>query len=679
MTSTPAVLLTLPPELIEAIVIVANSPKTISALARTCRSLHALVYNSQDSHLWRALFLATWDDPRPALSHMALLDPRAGEREDAWDWGVEYRRRAQGERWLRKWRQGICVAGAEDSPAWANTVGDIDSSVLLATLNSLISTLQTLTPFPASPPIALTVLTPEISPFPTGNVGSGVGERRERMTSSPPLPPLLLLLASGRIVYGPHTTTSKPSMPTPRVATPCLPPQLTRTLLPSLTIGVRGFHPHTPALTPAEYWENSKLADIFHRIVCITGFVPVPPPLASLSPAPEGTCNSFPPSAAQYADARALARRRVYDMRYLMANRMWGPYHVVRRSASPTGRQNMSAEPANPRNDNGDLVDEDEGEQELPLISLILTPPTSAPSSGRTSHRSARSQMDDDGLFEIKPHHLRPDYTYLASVRIVVEANLRELFGSEDRTRTFEFRDILYKFRTLEVARIGGACGYWSNWIGRMESIPRARWSPGEGDSLDRRNDKRAGNDDPEKEHKGKGKAREVEGWDWAGVAGIWRRCVCWMDYRELLCELTQTLLSFLSLGTFQACRIIPMEVRIEKYARAGIMPSKYRPPRGHTRYFRPPPVIHFVGSSIGSDRSLDDGRIVRGTVSMIGSGEVRWTMLSFVPHTTKPEWSSEAIQIGGPGSAVGILGMWTGAGHERADPLGPFWAWKVA
>lgn len=41
------------------------------------------------------------------------------------------------------------------------------------------------------------------------------------------------------------------------------------------------------------------------------------------------------------------------------------------------------------------------------------------------------------------------------------------------------------------------------------------------------------------------------------------------------------------------------------------------------------------------------------------------------MPGTSTPEWSSEAVQVGGIGSAVGVLGMWTGAGHERADPLG--------
>ena len=34
-------------------------------------------------------------------------------------------------------------------------------------------------------------------------------------------------------------------------------------------------------------------------------------------------------------------------------------------------------------------------------------------------------------------------------------------------------------------------------------------------------------------------------------------------------------------------------------------------------------------------------------------------------------EWVSEGVQVGGVASAMGILGMWTGAQHERMDPLG--------
>ena len=44
---------------------------------------------------------------------------------------------------------------------------------------------------------------------------------------------------------------------------------------------------------------------------------------------------------------------------------------------------------------------------------------------------------------------------------------------------------------------------------------------------------------------------------------------------------------------------------------------------------------------------------------------------VSSAPGSSEPEWSSEAVQIGGAGAAIGLLGMWTGALHERPDPLG--------
>lgn len=34
-------------------------------------------------------------------------------------------------------------------------------------------------------------------------------------------------------------------------------------------------------------------------------------------------------------------------------------------------------------------------------------------------------------------------------------------------------------------------------------------------------------------------------------------------------------------------------------------------------------------------------------------------------------EWQSEGVQLGGVGSATGVLGMWTSAEHEHMDPLG--------
>ncbi|KIJ67423.1 hypothetical protein HYDPIDRAFT_25879 [Hydnomerulius pinastri MD-312] len=671
-------LLALPPELIESIIISSRSPHTLSSLSQTSRALHTLIYASPDSHLWRELFLTTWDDPRPALAHTALIHP-----DDAqWDWGKEYRARVNAEMCATAWRRGVCVA--DDATSGEDNTDALSDPSLLPTLRALLSTLLTLTPFPSSPPIALTVLTPSISPFPTGNLESGQGERRERMTSAPPLPPLLLLLASGfkavkasksgermdRIVYGPHHSTPYPPL---HLATPSLPPQLTRTLLPSLSIGVRGLSAHTPSLSGAEFWAEDELGQIFHRILCITGFVPIPQPLPTPSSAPRPRPDPFPSPAQQYADARILARRRVYDMRYLRADRAWGPFQVVDRSASTSARNGRggrlgrgagasgSKAPRSASNRPGrglgtlawamgmEVDDDDEGDEdwhdaedgdkegsssssssdntregevgndggaddddeesdsepevEHPLISLILpTPPTTT-----TPGRRTRRQPPGDPISPpaIKPHQLRPDYAYLAAVRIVVEANLKELLGgrshddedadvglpvrrgggdadveegippdvglfwedeghagegsrsgtsalqlqlhtptptpTDTEAQTFELADILARFRSLEVARIGGACGYWGGWVGRSarrgdvraDSSSNSNFVGGGEDVRDKGKGKAKAKADEEDHGEGAGggvddweegpAGESCEGWDWAGVSGIWR------------------------------------------------------------------------------------------------------------------------------------------------------------
>ncbi|KAF9230200.1 hypothetical protein BU15DRAFT_83924 [Melanogaster broomeanus] len=982
---SPSSLLALPSELIESILISSRSPRTVSSLAQTCHTLRTLVYASPDSHLWRELFLTTWDDPRPALEHRALIDPRIAEESESWDWGAEYRRRVAADKCLKAWRSGVSVS-ADPLPDSSVTTSAFSDHLLLSTLRTILHTILTLTPFPASPPIALTVLTPSVSPFPTGNTGSA--GRNERMTSAPPLPPLLLLLATefkavqpsrsatrlGRMVYGPHasspsiharTTASPTTNADYPIPTPCLPPQLTRTLFALLQIDVHGLDPHVPRLSGAEHWAEDEVGDVFHRIVCITGFAPIPRPLPCPAPTAAASAASaadagsdqpgdtsiplpwsppdapattrgqvctkpFPTPTRQYADARTLARRRVYDMKYLRGDRMWGPYQVVGRysmgagNGDANGKGKGQAEKKNAggsgtgasrsarggrrqmrglgtlawamglemdvdsSSDSADDDDDDDwraeegqdawssdesaerdeeeegeggeepddgehmhvdaedptsdpgqdgellpGEPEDPVLSFVLSPITTTTTTDASSSRHRRSNPRRPPTTlsprEIKPYHLKPDYAYLASVRIVVEANLRELFSGEGvdddgwnlgglhadgengvvgegwdavgngadplfwededvilrassaassadavahsgsssmspgasvprsstsvssttppsstptytGARTFELSDVLAHFRNIEVARVGSGCGYWGGWVARESQSgdgeggrggmrgrkPRivARRSELENDGLGNEGTASGGKD------KGKGKGREesmgagaapgpstalgsgsgsgmdwevgpeggaCEGWDWAGVAGIWRRCVCWMDYRELLFfNLDPS--KFISLDIQEARRIIPMELRITGYTRAGLMPisepedphtldkpsAKHTRPRTRTRYFRPPPVIHFTGSSVGSDRGLDDGRTVSGSAELIGGGEVRWQMDTYSQESSAlgssaPEWSSEAVQIGGVGSAVGLLGMWTGAEHERADPLGPFWAWKVA
>jgi len=90
--------------------------------------------------------------------------------------------------------------------------------------------------------------------------------------------------------------------------------------------------------------------------------------------------------------------------------------------------------------------------------------------------------------------------------------------------------------------------------------------------------------------------------------------------------------------------------------------------------------------------------------VGMIGDGAIRWSLVSrtlffascyytlrtyytnaksdskvsSAPGSCEPQWSKEAVQIGGPGAALGLLGLWTGALHERPDPLGECYCFAV-
>jgi hypothetical protein len=60
-------------------------------------------------------------------------------------------------------------------------------------------------------------------------------------------------------------------------------------LLGNMAVNVQGHPPHHPVLTPASYWDGSEVGHLFHKLVCCTGFIPIPAPPApveaELSPA----------------------------------------------------------------------------------------------------------------------------------------------------------------------------------------------------------------------------------------------------------------------------------------------------------------------------------------------------------------------------------------------------------
>ncbi|KAF7792001.1 hypothetical protein EIP86_003028 [Pleurotus ostreatoroseus] len=81
-------------------------------------------------------------------------------------------------------------------------------------------------------------------------------------------------------------------------------------------------------------------------------------------------------------------------------------------------------------------------------------------------------------------------------------------------------------------------------------------------------------------------------------------------------------------------------------------------------------PNINVIGETAGPAGSASV-RKIRGTIGMIADGNIRWSLYSCIEDASSAEWVTEGIQIGEATSGMGILGMWTGAQHERMDPLG--------
>jgi len=163
-------------------------------------------------------------------------------------------------------------------------------------------------------------------------------------------------------------------------------------------------------------------------------------------------------------------------------------------------------------------------------------------------------------------------------------------------------------------------------------------------------------------------------------VEGEWKRCVCWLDYQDLiLLNLRRVPVEPLE----EAARVFPMTFRV-----VGVSPPPPRPE--NIADIRNPelspddlvwrlPVIHFEGESNPYNQAPFPKRRMKGTVRMLVCGAVRWSLNTFLPDSDAHSWHTEAVQIGGVGSALGFIGFWTGADHTRGDPLGPVWAWKVS
>ena len=123
-----------------------------------------------------------------------------------------------------------------------------------------------------------------------------------------------------------------------------------------------------------------------------------------------------------------------------------GPFQPAQREGSDTGtslHQGNGKYAGDNYEDDGDS-DEDDDEDNNNLRLIYGT--------------NRESQMNPP----IVPYELVPDYVWLASARIVVEANLWEAFELSEDPNALSMGDVLPLLRKMHTTRLGGSPGYWN-------------------------------------------------------------------------------------------------------------------------------------------------------------------------------------------------------------------------
>ncbi|KAI0759544.1 hypothetical protein BD413DRAFT_596809 [Trametes elegans] len=577
----------LPPELIEEILVQAVSDgnsEAVAALARTCKCLRDLIYEPVDRHLWRSLFLASFDDPRALRFQQDHTDC---------NWQKEFQDRSWCHRYLRKnfvshkhhtRKGGIGRADLRDAAACARAV------------RVLFRVIQTSAP----------------SPQPV-NVHRPALVKADRDNHGQPVP--LMELHSQSALWPPHFPAGRLSA---NIA------WLEKTLsngLPSLLMNycadpmllVIGWH---------DAPEIFALTQVLSHVGLIT--TPAAQPDAPAAPRYNLRHREAGPTAADTPPAHALlwdtlveeeqrqrawycARQHVFNMEYLTRSRHWGPFLPVASHQETPELEN-------------DYVDDDDDDD---VEDRDYIPPDDAAA-------------------------LLADWAWLGAARIVAECTLRAHAATGN-------------IRKLE----------------RWDNLREGFWVPAEDDGVVDEVDLTA-SVGLDAQGGGEGSPKSPHERDWAGVEGVWRYV-----YRHRWCASTDHFagpgaLRRLEFHNFddpaleEAWIIVPLSLRITGYSPCPIAKYAERP------------TIHVEGEMGGAgwvgdgEQGADDARKVYGTVSMLADGNVRWSITNLDEDNVDDEWVSEAIQLGGVGSAMGSLGMWTGARHEEDDPLGVIWQWRV-
>ncbi|CZT24157.1 uncharacterized protein RCC_09874 [Ramularia collo-cygni] len=201
--------------------------------------------------------------------------------------------------------------------------------------------------------------------------------------------------------------------------------------------------------------------------------------------------------------------------------------------------------------------------------------------------------------------------------------------------------------------------------------------------------------------------ALDLDSRDPYGVSGSWMRVVCFLDYNDLY---TFNFTDRLPDGerrepidTEEAIRLIRIKLQVTRIDPPGT-PIDDDDSEGEANYSDDEewgdepsphsqqdlsgedwsnfhgerlPIVHFRGTSRSLHASWDPNANsrIRGTVRQTPEGEIRWTTFSIFHGEER--WRSEGVQVGGVGSARGILGNWFDKDFDDHGPAGPTAFWK--
>lgn len=525
----------LPVEVVEQVLLStaeAGFPHAIAAFAQTSKLNCTLVYSPRDQHLWRQVFLSTFDDPRASGGGPGWGECTSGNRhsEDDFEWDTQFRRRVWAADYIR--RQTSLAREAEQAFKEGAAPNVEVTHRNIRAFDALLSVISTALPCP--PTIVFSFLPPPSGPPDT----SAPLTPTSNYPTFPPLPQAISGFTNSVTTVGPTDSTGRSFGHTLRA----------NNIAWLADVLANGLPPEVTALFCGERWvggvtgrdlDESQFREMQaagHLIAC-TGFLPIPSALSHFISPPvtamrgERACSSethstssgndagkalYRSSERQLKRARRLARMRVYNMHYLSRARHWGPYLPVETTEGNATR-------ATP--EDSDML--------LPLFALIgahgrpHTQDNEPEDQDEDAHMSDDAGDDDDDIvvdemdndeeaegedvFEDEDEdeedadavddgsvpaptsaQLRADWAHLAAVRVVVEANLRESFQASELRGLF----------SLDGLRRGSA-----PWDASAYKPPQ---------SIDEM---------PEEVGKGKEKLTEsddVWGWDWAGVTGVW-------------------------------------------------------------------------------------------------------------------------------------------------------------